>query len=215
MKRVLLTYSNGRKVAPYIGALKAVGIDPVPVSAEEVASLAMFDGLVLSGGPDIDPAIYGQKPEEHTEATVPDRDALELALVRSALERDVPVLAICRGMQLMNIAHRGGTLNQHVEGHVHRTKDPSDPIHPIVTGADTRLAQILGCSELEVNSRHHQAVANVGSGLIVSARAADGVVEGLERPDRRFAVAVQWHPEDQVQRFPVQLRLFEAFRDAL
>lgn len=215
MKRVLLTYSDGRKVAPYIAALKAVGIDPVTVSAEEIVSLAMFDGLVLSGGPDVDPAIYGQQPDEHTEAIVPDRDALELALVRSALERDVPVLAICRGLQLMNVAHAGGTLTQHIEGHVHRTKDPSDPIHAVVSGADTRLAQILGCNELEVNSRHHQAVANLGSGLIVSARAADGVVEGLERPDRRFAVAVQWHPEDQVQRFPVQLRLFEAFRDAL
>jgi len=215
MKRVLLTYSDGRKVAPYIAALKAVGIDPVTVSAEEIVSLAMFDGLVLSGGPDVDPAIYGQKPDEHTEAIVPDRDALELALARSALERDVPVLAICRGLQLMNVAHHGGTLTQHIEGHVHRTKDPSDPIHVVVAGADTRLAQILGCNELEGNSRHHQAVANLGSGLIVSARAADGVVEGLERPDRRFAVAVQWHPEDQVQRFPVQLRLFEAFRDAL
>ncbi len=215
MKRVLITYSNARKVAPYLEALKAVGIDPVAVSAEEEAVIAMFDGLVLSGGPDIAPEIYGQQREERTEATVPDRDALELALTRSAIERDVPVLAICRGMQLLNIAHTRGTLAQYIEGHLHRTKDPSEPIHAVTAGADTLLAQILGRGELQVNSRHHQAVQQIGCGLIASAHSPDGVIEGLERPDRRFVVGVQWHPEDQIRRFPVQLRLFEAFRDAL
>jgi len=118
------------------------------------------------------------------------------------------VLAICRGMQLFNVTHAGGTLVQDLEGH----KLPRNGTHHVEIYHGTKLAEIFGAGLHSVNSRHHQAVANVGEGLTVSAKSPGGIVEGLERPDLRFAIAVQWHPEDQM---PQQRRLFEAFRDAL
>ncbi len=162
-------------------------------------------GLVLSGGSDLDPASYGAEADPRTEAPDPERDAMEQKLLRQALELDLPVLAICRGMQLFNVTHRGGTLIQHVEGH-------RVPLHDTTIGEGTQLATIFGAGRRSVNSRHHQVAGRLGEGLIVSARAADGVIEGLERTDRRFAVAVQWHPEDLM---PQDRALFEAFRNAL
>jgi putative glutamine amidotransferase len=134
-----------------------------------------------------------------------------------ALERDLPVLAICRGMQLFNVA-RGGTLRQHIEEReVHQRYDlpKREPVHQVEVEAGTRLAEILGAGDVAVNSRHHQAVGRVGEGLKVSARARDGVVEGFEMPEKRFAVAVQWHPEDQAASDAVQAGLFRAFADAV
>jgi putative glutamine amidotransferase len=125
------------------------------------------------------------------------------------------VLAICRGLQLFNVFHQGGTLLQHLDGHTIISPDPSEPAHAVVQEPGSRLASILGPGPVDVNSRHHQAVEQVGHGLRVTSRSTDGIVEGLERPDLRFAVAVQWHPEDQVCRFPAQHRLFEAFAAAL
>jgi putative glutamine amidotransferase len=121
------------------------------------------------------------------------------------------VIAICRGLQLFNVAHRGGTLTQHIEGH----KLANHASHEVETYPRSKLAQILGAGVIGVNSRHHQAVADVGEGLIVSARSLEGVVEGLERPDLSFALAVQWHPEDMLAIFPVQRKLFAAFSQAL
>lgn len=187
--------------APYEAALRAVGLEPV-----YGVPLGEVDGLMLQGGTDVNPALYGEAP--HPETNQPDeaRDALEMKLLAEALERDLPVLAICRGMQLLNVAH-GGTLDQHREGHRAITPDPSLPVHPVAIAPGTRLAGIAGQS-LEVNSRHHQVVAEVGEGLVVSATdPEDGVVE---RPDKRFAVGVEWHPEDQDRR-----ELFQAFADAI
>lgn len=139
---------------------------------------------------------------------------MESAYLRAALAADLPLLAICRGMQLFNVIH-GGTLAQHIEGHRATPANKSLPAHPVAVQAGTRLAAILGAGEQAVNSRHHQAVNRVGDGLVVSARAGDGVIEGLERTDRKFALGVQWHPENMIYRFAAQRRLFEAFRQAL
>lgn len=161
-------------------------------------------GLVLTGGTDVDPSIYGAEREPATDEPDCERDAMELRLLREALHRDLPVLAICRGMQLFNVAHTAGTLMQDIAGH----RAP----HNVSVAPGTQLAKILGAGTRSVNSRHHQAVGSVGRDLSISARAADGVIEALERAGRRFAIAVQWHPEDI---FAQERALFEAFCEAL
>jgi putative glutamine amidotransferase len=198
-----------------VEALREAGIEPILVTAASpIPSLNGIDGVVLSGGRDVHPSRYRQQMGPHTIELDPDRDELEDRLLREALDTDLPVLAICRGLQFFNVVH-GGTLLQHIEGHEVRLPDASLPAHEVTVESGTRLAEILGVGTHSVNSRHHQAVDRVGDGLVVSARAADGIIEGLERRDRRFAIAVQWHPEDQIHRLPEQLRLFEAFRAAL
>jgi gamma-glutamyl-gamma-aminobutyrate hydrolase PuuD len=212
MKRVAITYHRDDKVGPYAVALRAAGMEPVLLKAgRDAASLDGVDGLLLSGGVDVDPALYADDRHPETETPVRERDELERTLLMRALADDFPVLAICRGLQLMNVCH-GGTLVQHYEGH----KIPSNGVHDVDLEPGSRLATIYGASELRVNSRHHQVVGRVGTNLVVTARAkGDGIVEGLERPDRRFAIAVQWHPEDQITQYPEQLKLFEAFRNCL
>ena len=195
--------------------MRQAGADPLLVSADEAWSLKGVDGLLLTGGRDIDPRRYGQDPAPETEKPNPARDRMEIGLLGEALDRDLPVLAICRGMQLFNVYH-GGTLKQHLAGDPHRTKkppaDPAKPVHEVVLAPGTKLAEALGDGTHPVNSRHHQAVDKVASHLVVSAKAAsDGVIEGLERPDKRFAIAVQWHPEDQVLNDEAQKKLFRAF----
>ena len=142
---------------------------------------------------------------------------LEMRLLKEAIAADLPVLAICRGLQLFNVFH-GGTLIQHLPSsdvHQQRPQNAEPGRHPAVhavrVASKTRLAEIMGAGEHEVNSRHHQAVDRVGSGLVTSAIAEDGVVEGLELPDAAFAVAVQWHPEDRVAVSTSDRKLFEAF----
>jgi putative glutamine amidotransferase len=175
---------------------------------ESAVTLAGLDGLVLAGGTDVDPALFGAPRAPETIDPDRDRDRLETVLLHEALERDLPVLAICRGLQLLNVA-RGGTLLQHIEGH----RCPAQPdVHPIAITAGSRLRSILELDEFVVNSRHHQCVDRVGSGLAVVAQAPDGVVEALEMPAKRFVFAVQWHPEDRTG--GPDARLFEALRDA-
>lgn len=171
------------------------------------------------GGSDVNPALYCEAP--HPEALRPDnaRDRLELTLIHDALGRDVPVLAICRGMQMLNVQH-GGTLVQHLETSVrHRVKseDPGEIVHSVEVIPGSRLAAIVGAPpQLDVNSRHHQAIATVGVGLAVSARdPEDGTIEAVERSDRRFVIGVQWHPENQAGRDRRQAALFAAFASAL
>jgi len=215
-KRVALTFRFPKKAEPYADALRAVGLEPVPFQPESgVHSLDGLAGLVLSGGVDIDPARYGAALDPRTETPDQERDEMEWRLLKEAVAADIPVLAICRGLQLFNVFHEGGTLVQHLDGHAVVSQDRSDPVHSVVQEPGSRLATILGTGPVAVNSRHHQAVQRVGRGLRVTSRSDDGIVEGLERPDLRFGVAVQWHPEDQVGRFPAQHRLFEAFAAAL
>jgi putative glutamine amidotransferase len=167
---------------------------------EEV--LALLDGLILAGGADIDPSTYGQQQEQHTVDTVPERDRFEIALARAAIERDLPLLGICRGMQLINVAC-GGTLVQHLpdrlgHGEHRRVVGSFDGAEHDVQLSDGSLAQsAAGETRHETRSHHHQGVDCLGAGLVVSGVSAldDDLVEAIEIPDRSFALGVQWHPE--------------------
>ncbi|HTM47363.1 MAG TPA: gamma-glutamyl-gamma-aminobutyrate hydrolase family protein [Bryobacteraceae bacterium] len=210
-KRVGVTFRNPEKVVPYEQALLAVGVEPVRLHPDSPGSLEGLDGLLLTGGTDVNPARYGQEPHKSNDEPDDPRDRMETALLASALERDLPVLAICRGMQLFNVAH-GGTLEQHVENH---RRPGVSGAHRIGVEPRTRLADAMGFGSHVVNSRHHQVVGRIGDSLRVSARSEEGYAEALERQDKRFAVAVQWHPEDLVAIRPEARRLFEAFAASL
>lgn len=214
--RVALTYRTPTRAVPYADVLRAAGVEPVPMQAGAGPhTLAGCAGLLVSGGPDVDPARYGAERDARTQDPDKERDEMELALVGEAVAGDLPVLAICRGMQLFNVFH-GGTLLQHVEGHVVRPEDLSLAAHDVTVAPGTRLAEIVGPGNCPVNSRHHQAVDRPGAGLVVAARSAvDGLIEALERPELRFALAVQWHPENQTLRYRQHRALFEAFAAAL
>jgi putative glutamine amidotransferase len=207
-KRVGLTYSIRKKPVSYAEALRRFGVEPVLISPDAPIPLDGLDGLLISGGGDVDPARYGEAPHASTDWVDRERDAMEAALIEQALLSDVPLLAICRGLQLLNVVC-GGTLHQHVECHL--LKNVAEA-HLVDVVLDTRLASILGSGTRMVNSRHHQTAERVGNGLQVSARAPDGVIEALEDPSKRFAIAVQWHPED---RFEADRTLFQAFAAAL
>jgi putative glutamine amidotransferase len=181
----------------------------VPPSDEGIdETLDSLDGIVFSGGSDLDPAHYGAEPHPETLGIHEERDRAELELMKAALDRDMPVLGICRGIQVLNVA-RGGNLIQHLpdtvghEGHKH--KAPGAFIdHDVEIEPDTTLAKILG-DRHPVKSHHHQGLDAVGEGLRVSAHAEDGSIEGVEDPERRFALGVLWHPEAADDR-----KLFEA-----
>jgi putative glutamine amidotransferase len=198
------------------GALAMV-VPPLPGPAIP-ALLDRVDGICLSGGPDIHPDAYGAAPHPALGPTEPPLDAFELALARAADERDMPVLAICRGAQLFNVA-RGGTLHQHLpdvvgDGVTHRQPGaPGAPIHDVTVAAGSRLAAIMGRRRAAVNSFHHQAVDVLGERLAVTARAEDGTVEAFEATDRSFVVGVQWHAECLVDH-DEQTALFAALVDA-
>lgn len=207
----------------YFRAIWRAGGLPVmlPVAAgEEEASqvLERLDGLLLSGGEDLDPLLYGELPLPATGRIDPDRDAAELAYARVAVDRDMPVLGICRGHQVLAVAF-GGALWQdipsQVEGAIkHRQEAPAGyPTHPVTIAPGTRLAALLG-AERRVNSRHHQAVKRVPDGWVASAHAPDGVIEAMEHPGRRFVLSVQWHPENFEGRSYNFAPLFAAFVDA-
>ncbi len=191
----------------YLRTLDAAGAIPVvlpPVGTDHLMPLLdRLDGICLSGGPDLDPAAYGaQTRHEQLGPTEPSLDAFELSLARLALHRGLPILAICRGAQALNVAC-GGTLHQHIDGH--RQKDPAThPTHEVGVQAGSRLHRIVKTRQLSVNSFHHQAVDEVGTGLRVVARAQDGTVEGIEGD--AFTVGVQWHAETLIAHMP----LFEA-----
>jgi putative glutamine amidotransferase len=158
-----------------------------------------LDGIVVSGGPDINPAVYGQDVHPETAGISDARDALELGLIRAAMARDLPVFAICRGHQALNVAC-GGPLLQHIEGDGHRAHDGGmgdSRFHDLAIAEDSKLARILGRTAMQTNSRHHQAVTQDGiaPGLIPTAWSPDGLVEGMESPAHRWVVGVQWHPE--------------------
>jgi putative glutamine amidotransferase len=198
------------------GAL-AVVVPPMPGPAIP-ALLDRVDGVCLSGGPDIHPTVYGAEPHPELGPTEPRLDAFELALARAADERDMPILAVCRGMQVLNVA-RGGTLHQHIPDVVgdtvtHRQPGaPGDPIHGVTVAAGSRLHEIVGRRHVQVNSFHHQAVDVLGERLTVTAHAGDGTVEAFESAGSRFVVGVQWHAECLVDH-DEQAALFTALVDA-
>ncbi len=174
---------------------RALLVPPSEDGVEE--TLGALDGIVFSGGADLEPSVYGQEPHPATTGTRPDRDGGELALLRAALECDLPVLAVCRGSQLLNVV-RGGDLVQHLPDVVGDEKHKHTPgvfaDHDVEVKPDSRLGGLLG-DRAPVKSHHHQGFGRVGEGLVEVAWAEDGTLEALEDPDRRFAIGVLWHPE--------------------
>jgi putative glutamine amidotransferase len=217
-KRVLIPFRNEKKVIPYAEAARAGGAEPVAASVENKLSLEGFAGLLLMGGSDVNPKRFSAEPQAETDTPDDERDEAELALIEQALERDLPIFGICRGLQILNVYH-GGTLVQHLAAaarHDPEKDDPSSPAHEVSFVPHSKLAQIAAAPTWQVNSRHHQAVLQLGRNLHISARDLDdGTIEGIERQDKRYVVAVQWHPEDQTRKHAEQLRLFESFAAAL
>jgi putative glutamine amidotransferase len=205
----------------YVDTVAAAGGCPVLLSPtvgeldDDVSArrlVGAIDALVLVGGGDIDPARYGQMPDPATSGVDPGRDASELALLRAALRADLPVLAICRGMQLLNV-ERGGTLVQHVPdvlGHAgHQPARGCFADVVVTTEPGSVVAKIMG-DTVTVRCSHHQAIDRLGDGLVVTARTGDGLAEAVELPAAHFVVGVQWHPEEDADR-----RLFQALLDAV
>jgi putative glutamine amidotransferase len=196
-------------------------LDPRTDKVADVVS--SIDGLLLTGGHDIDPMLYGERPHASYVAAETGRDAFEIELVQRAYDADLPVFAICRGMQVLNVA-RHGTLIQDIPDQIgvtmnHRVPEPSFAIaHDIwLTGAGTLLEPLvrdrLENDACPVNSRHHQAVKDVGEGLVVTSTAPDGVIESVEDPSKRFFLGVQWHPENFYRTGEFRA-LFEGFVEA-
>jgi putative glutamine amidotransferase len=184
----------------YVRALERAGARPLLVTPSTDGvdeTLDALDGLLFSGGNDLDPSSYGADAHPETKATRPERDRGELALLEGALARDMPTLAVCRGFQVLNVA-RGGDLVQHLPEIVgteqHREVRGQFSDHGVKIEHGSRLGSLLG-DRAPVKSHHHQGVGRVGEGLVEVAWADDGTVEGLEDPERRFAVGVLWHPE--------------------
>lgn len=195
--RVLVSCQHPAKAEPYLEALRAAGIEPIACAPGPSGDLATIDGLLLTGGADIAPKYYGQPPDPDLGETNPERDTFEFGLLALADASKLPVLAICRGLQLLNV-HRGGTLIQHLpQTDRHRRRDtlPCDAVHSVAIEPGSRLEGIFETRAVQVNSRHHQAIDRLGAGLTITARDPnDGVVEAVEDPSRRFLVAVQGIP---------------------
>lgn len=178
----------------------AVILPPDDVVAESPDDLLdLIDALILAGGSDIDPGSYGAQPHPETRGTWPERDRFEIALGTRALERDMPVLGICRGMQMLNVI-QGGTLNQHVrdlvDNDLHRHTPGVFTDHRVELDAGSLAARVVGGERTEVKSAHHQGVEELGEGVTATGRADDGLVEAIELPGKSFVVGVLWHPEE-------------------
>jgi putative glutamine amidotransferase len=203
----------------YPEAIEQAGGIPLivpPMRPETIGPLLdRVDGVCLTGGPDIQPSVYGATPHEALGPTEPRIDALELALVRGADQRELPILGICRGMQMLNVA-RGGTLHQHLPDVTgaqlrHRQDEhTSIPTHVVTTAPRSTVRAILGGSPIAVNSFHHQAIRDLGAGLVATAWASDGTIEAVEEPGVRLVLGVQWHAEG----LPAHKALFELLVDA-
>jgi putative glutamine amidotransferase len=202
----------------YLRAIEWAGGLPIvipPLHVQAITPLLdRISGICLSGGPDLDPQSYGAREHPNLGPTEPDLDRFELAIARRADARGIPLLAICRGAQALNVV-RGGTLVQHLpdveEGIAHRQSAPGEePTHEVRIEADSLLAEMVGTTTLDVNSFHHQGIAQLGNGLRAVAFSSDGAIEAIESTDRPFCVGVQWHAELLVER-PTETAIFEAF----
>ena len=197
----------------YVSMVGKAGGTPmiIPPAGDMTGLLDLIDGLIVSGGPDMSPATYKEEPGPMTTEFYPEQDFSEMGLIEGALERDLPFLGICRGMQILSVAH-GGNMHQHLDttsGHEgHGGFFGKSTEHGVVVEGDSLLASIMGES-FTVNSLHHQGVSDAGS-LKISARAEhDGLIEGVERIDKKFCIGVQWHPERKGH-----VSLFSALIDA-
>jgi putative glutamine amidotransferase len=207
----LIAIAPCQKLHDYEESVRRAGgepwvLDPSANRPEEAIRAA--GGLLLAGGGDVSPEIYGAAPHPSYHAAEPGRDEYEIALIRCALDADLPVLAICRGVQVLNVAY-GGTLVQDIPSEIAGALEhkldvpPNEPFtlaHEVWLETDSLLARLAGdgndAESRQVNSRHHQAVKELGAGLVAVATAPDGVIEAVEDPTRRFCVGVQWHPEN-------------------
>jgi putative glutamine amidotransferase len=204
----------------YVDAVRRAGAIPllVPPQTENSEELLdQVDGVLLAGGNDCDPTLYGEESHPSVEPMDVRRQENDLALARRARERGIPTLGICLGLQVMNVA-AGGTLIQDIDSELetdieHASEPEHRARHPVLVEGGTRLSSILGERELLVNSSHHQAIKRLGEGLEVTAHAPDGIVEGIEDPRHPFYVGVQWHPEDMPKEASAS-KLFEAFIEA-
>jgi putative glutamine amidotransferase len=228
-----LQYAAGRQGTPrhaigesYVHALSEVGGTPmlIPLLEDEAQLRSAFDrldGLLLAGGGDVDPALYGETRHPATRNVELRRDRVEITLVCWALGSGMPILAICRGIQVLNVA-AGGTLYQDVAdllpGALKHDYHPGYPRtltpHPVEVTAGSRLAAILANTDHPVNSLHHQGVRGLAPGFSVVAQSSDGLIEGIEHASHRFALGVQWHPEELLHHDAGMRRLFEAFVQA-
>jgi len=190
---------------PYMTSVTAAGgipllLPPQPAADDVVdAVLDRLDGLLLTGGLDVDPELYGADRHPLTDPARPDRDEWELALFRAAERRRMPVLAICRGLQLVNVA-RGGTLHQHLPDELGTERycigGGEYAINEVVVDERSRLSELIGAGELDVHSYHHQGIDRLGAGLVASARSEEGLVQAFESDGDDYVVGVQWHPEE-------------------
>jgi putative glutamine amidotransferase len=202
----------------YCSAVAAAGGLPLPLPHEPALAADYLDrihGLIVTGGAfDVDPALFGAATRHESVVLKQARTQFELAMIRGALDRDMPILGICGGQQLLNVA-LGGTLIQHIPDEVadclaHEQPNPRDQAgHDAVLVPGTRLAGIAQSLRIPVNSAHHQAVKDVAPDCVVNARAEDGVIEGIEHPGRKFCIGVQWHPEFTIS--DADARLYRAF----
>ncbi len=208
-----------RLPATYVDAIRRAGGIPLLVPPGEAGLeqlLDELDGLVLSGGGDVDPRLYAGLPHAAIHSVDAERDAMELALARDVVDREMPTLGICRGAQVMNIA-LGGDLIEHLPDEVgddvrHRPAEGENDFqrHAVAAEPSSRLAGIMGRSDVEPASWHHQAARRVAPGLAVVARAADGTVEAFEKPGTSWLIGVQWHPEVTAAADPTQQRIFDS-----
>ena len=205
----LIAIAQNRRMSDYVESVRRAGGEPIEVGADGETPehiLARVDGILLTGGGDVDPDLYGEARHETFDAAESGRDVFEIALTKAAVDAGVPYLAICRGMQLLNVA-MGGTLIQDIPTQVpgalqHAVPEPRFAIaHEIWVAKDSRLSALLAehmedGETCHVNSRHHQSVQRVASGFEVTATSPDGVVEAMEKTGNGFCIAVQWHPEN-------------------
>ena len=224
----LIGVTNCRKLEDYRQSVLHVGgeVRVLETTTDIAGALKGLDGLLLTGGGDIDPIQYGEAPHSTYDAAEPGRDAFEISLVTAARQQHLPILAICRGIQVLNVAC-GGTLVQDIPSQLtgaleHRLAVPPhqamEKAHEVWIDKDSQLSrlmreQLTDTDACEVNSRHHQAVRDVAPGFIVSATAPDGVIEGIEDPAERFCIGVQWHPENFFRTGEFR-PLFEGFLEA-
>ena len=211
---------TGKRFRKYGEAITRAGGDAIEYAPhnDPAAVLDAVDRLLLGGGPDVDPARYGESAVAETYGVDAQADAFDIALLHGALERAMPILAICRGVQIVNVAF-GGSLFQHivrapgVEPHGRPGEEHGELEHKVTLEPGSRLAEVMGATTVTASCHHHQAIARVGTGLQVTARAHDDIVEGLELSSAGL-LAVQWHPEDLAPTDPANQALFDALVNA-
>lgn len=208
----------------YIQAIQLSGGIPIilPILKDRAfirQQMQFIDGLILSGGYDVSPLLYGEEPNKNLGALCLDRDHYELHLLEIARDLHKPILGICRGLQLINVAF-GGTLYQDLESgfphalqHDQKSK-PEEATHTVTLTACTKLQQVMQENVILTNSFHHQAIKDLAPGIMVNAYAKDGIIEGIESKEDAFVLGVQWHPELMLSKHPKMLKLFRAFIEA-